>query len=252
MLMYEGAFRRPRIKTNLILKRYAHLFSGAVINVSGSNDSDKHSSMRDYYFGDFDSGERYKDYFSSASSYLVSNYPGDETENNLPPNEQVMIDLEEELSEELVGQFDVVFNHTVLEHVFDVFRAFENLCLLSKDIVILVVPQAQKIHDYGRGYADYWRLTPFSVERLFERHGFTVLHREATSGFSESIYLFYIATKNPDKWHAQFDPPPPSVVRFLSPSNDGSKMTLFSFWWVKADHLLRRFFSIFRRKFKIT
>jgi len=237
-MIYEGIFRRPRIKTNKILKKFAHLFSGDVINVSGSNDSDKNSSILEYYFGDYDQGQRYKDYFLSADSYLVSNYPDDKTVINIPREEQIMLDLEADLSDELVGRFDVVFNHTVLEHVFDVFKAFHNLCSLSKDIVILVVPQAQKIHDYSRGYADYWRMTPFAVERLFKDNGMHVLHREATYGFSESIYLFYIASKNPDKWLSSFERTCPAD-EFLSVCNDGTKMTLLSFWHLRIDQIIR-------------
>lgn len=239
MRFVEGIFRRPRLKTNTMLNRYAPIFSGSVINVSGSNDSDKNCSLYEYYFGNYDAGKRYKEYFTKASSYFVSNYPNDETEIDLPQEEQIMLDLETDLPEEYVEKFDVVFNHTVLEHVFDVFKAFENLCTLSRDIVILVVPQAQKIHDYERGYADYWRMTPFAVERLFDKHGLTVLYRAATSGFSESIYLFYIASKRPDQWESEFDSVS-SIDLFLTTQNDGTNMTLFSHWHAILDRVLRR------------
>lgn len=243
MRPYEGVFRRPRLKTNVMLSKFSSLFFGSVLNVSGSNDSDKSCSLYNYYFSDYDSGKRYKDYFSAASSYLVSNYPNDETVIDIPQDEQFMLDLEADLPGEYIEQFDVVFNHTVLEHVFDIFKAFENLCALSRDVVILVVPQAQKIHDYGRGYADYWRMTPFAVERLFDKYGFTILHRDATGGFSESIYLFYIASKKPERWRNHFDEVC-SIEEFLTPKNDGTKMTLFSHWHVRFDQLVRRFLEI--------
>ena len=204
MITKEGVFRAPRLRTNKILKKYAHLFSGDVINVSGSSDSDKNSSFFQYYLGDYDSGKRYKDYFVSASTYTVSNYPGDNTKYSIEYEDAISLDLEIKIPEKLVGKYSTVFCHTVFEHIFDIFTAFDSLCALSNDIVIFVVPQSQKIHDYNRGYEDYWRFTPFSIDRLFRQHDMKVLHREVSYGFSESTYLFYIASKQPHKWSQHF------------------------------------------------
>lgn len=244
MIFFEGIFRRPRLKSNILLARYAHLFSGDIINVSGSNDSDKNCTLRSYYSSDFDTGRRYKKYFCNASSYTVSNYPGDLTNINLPAEGVISLDLEQDLPTDLISKYDVVFNHTVLEHVFDIFTAFKNLCLISKDVVILVVPQAQKLHDYSRGYSDFWRMTPFSVERLFELNGFTVLFRESTCGFSESIYLFYIASKKPYHWRKYFPALLP-LDQYINYKNDGSLLTLFSYAQLLFDRILRRFFHLF-------
>jgi hypothetical protein len=238
--MREGVFRKPRLRTNEILKRYSHLFEGNVINVSGSSDSDKDCSLYDYYFGDYDSGTRYKDYFVNANAYTVSNYPEDETDYSLDKTDMVFLDLEEELPSECIHKYDVVYNHTVFEHIFDIFSAFRHLCQLSKDIVIFVVPQFQRIHDYHRGYKDYWRFTPFAVDRLFHEEGFTVLYRETTVGFSESMYLFYIATKNPQKWENEF-PTVPKTENYINARNDGLAYTQFSKYLLILDNLLRRF-----------
>lgn len=65
MIITEGVFRKPRLRSNDILKKYADLFEGSVVNVSASSDSDKDCSLFEYYFGDYDSGTRYKEYFKA-------------------------------------------------------------------------------------------------------------------------------------------------------------------------------------------
>jgi hypothetical protein len=238
-MIKEGIFRKPRLKTNKILKRFAPLFTGDVVNVSASNDSDKNSSFYEYYFGDYDSGNYYRNYFKNANSYHLTNYPDDETE--IKTNIQnIPLDLEEELPKELIGRYDVVFNHTVLEHVFDIFTAFKNLCKLSKDIVIVIVPQAQMIHDYRRGYKDYWRFTPFVLDRLFSENGLEILYRDTTKGLSSSMYLFYIASKNPENWDNKF-PNLKDVNEYVDYRNNGSLNYLLSFFILKVDGLIRRF-----------
>jgi hypothetical protein len=246
MIITEGVFRKPRLRTNKILERFAHYFEGSVVNVSASNDSDKNCSLIDYYCGDYDAGIRYKTYFKNATSYYLTNYPNDETPSYLSDEEVIPLDLEADLADDLKYQFDVVFNHTVLEHVFDIFTAFRNLCLMSRDIVITVVPQCQQIHDFERGYADYWRFTPFSVDKLFAINGFTVLFRETTYGFSESQYLFYIASRNAKKWTNRF-PSVSGLEQYISRRNDGSSSTRYSTFVRIFDGCIRRFFLYFRR-----
>ena len=116
----------------------------------------------------------------------------------------------------------------LVEHVFDVSKAFENMCLLSKNFVILIVPQFQMIHDYHRGYKDYWRFTPFVIDELFKRNNYTVLFRETTYGFSESNYLFYIATKRNAENYKKYFPLLKPVEDYLNQNNDGSKLTNYS------------------------
>ncbi len=105
MIFTEGIFRKPRIRTNAILKKFAPLFSGDVINVSASNDSDKQCSFFEYYFGDYDTGNRYKDYFSKADSYTITNYPDDTT--NISVDEcSIALDLEKDLDPNLIEKFE--------------------------------------------------------------------------------------------------------------------------------------------------
>jgi hypothetical protein len=247
MYIKEGIFRKPRLQTNKILKKFSHLFKGEIINVSGASDSDKNTSFINYYFGDYDSGNRYKDYFINSNSYTVSNYPKDKTNYSLDKNGMIFLDLEDNnMQKHLIDKFDVVYCHTVFEHLFDIFKAFKNLCSLSKDIVIFVVPQFQRIHDYDRGYKDYWRFTPFSVDELFKQNGFTVLYRETTVGFSQSMYLFYIASKKPEKWKSHF-PKLKNLDEFITSKNDGTKYTLFSKYVLYMDIYIRKFINILKK-----
>lgn len=245
-MLKEGIFRKPRLKTNKILKKYSYLFKGDVINVSGSSDKDKDCSFFDYYFGDYNNGKTYKNYFVNADSYVVSNYPGDKTDYDIEETKMIYLDLEKEVPNDLMYKFDVVFNHTVLEHVFNIQKAFANLCSLSKDIVILIVPQSQMVHDYKRGYKDYWRFTPFVIDKLFEENGMKVLYRETTFGFSESMYLFYIASKRNDKWKEFFPKLKPLDV-YLTTKNNGSLQTLFSFFLIRIDFVIRFITSKFKK-----
>jgi hypothetical protein len=246
MIIAEGVFRGPRLKTNKILKRFSYLFKGEIINVSGSSDNDKDSTFKDYYFGNYDAGNRYKDYFINANSYTVSNYPLDKTEYSLDNTNMIFLDLEEDMPEEYIHKYDVVYSHTVFEHIFDICTAFKNLCSMSNDIVIFIVPQSQQIHDYSRGYKDYWRFTPFAVDRLFEKNNYKVLYRETTVGFSESMYLFYIASKKPDKWIDKF-PKLEKVEDYLTRRNNGLSYTLFSKYILLFDRIVRKIGNIFAK-----
>ena len=128
MNIIDSKFREPRIWSNNELKKFSKKFYGNIINVSGWKDSDKVSSF-------------YKNYFTNCTNYFISNWSYSERgqENKLSKNEY-LIDLESDLKKELLGKFDVVFNHTTLEHIFDIYKSFRNLCELSNDVVIIVVP----------------------------------------------------------------------------------------------------------------
>ena len=179
----DRKFRVPRIWSNKELKKFSHLFKGNIVNVSGRNDEDKEGSV-------------YKLYFPNASNYFITNY---EEKKELVPKESIYLNLENKtINKKLISKFDVVFCHTVLEHVFDIFTSFKNLCLLSKDIVIIVVPYLQQIH--GKGYYDYWRFTPYTIKRLFEMNRFNLLYCSSNGSDYSSIYLFCIGTKNKKKW----------------------------------------------------
>jgi len=213
-MLYEGIFRRPRLWSNNELKKIAYLFEGWVVNVSGWRDLDKTvGSYREYILGDYDSGVPYRSYFINATKYSITNYPQDTSRGfvnsqkaNSVYDSEIALNLEEELPNELIRKFDVVFCHTTLEHIFNIFKAFENLCLMSKDIVIVVVPFVQIVHDYQGDYKDYWRFTPFILDRLFEEKNFTILYRSSSNLFHSSIYYFYVASREPQKWEKYFQP----------------------------------------------
>jgi hypothetical protein len=178
--MIEKRFRWPRIWSNNELKKFASLFSGDIINVSGWTDEDKE-------------GDKYSNYFTNKNSYSISNFSSDKKGLQGFDNE-FYLDLEKDLPTDLISKYDVVFNHTTLEHVFDCFKAFNNLCLLSKDVVIVVVPYLQQVH--GLGYLDYWRFTPHTMKQLYENNGMKLRYCSANGGDDSSIYLFCIGYKS--------------------------------------------------------
>src|SRR5262249_55486757 len=111
--------RKPRLWSNLVFKEIAPFFHGRVLNCSGWADEDKY-------------GGHYRDYFLNASEYAISNLRGGRQVGIYSElADSICLDLEKPLRPELVGRFDLVISHTVLEHVFDVGRAVENLCLLT-------------------------------------------------------------------------------------------------------------------------
>lgn len=174
--------------SNSELKKIARLASGQVINVSGWRDSDKEGGV-------------YRDYFSSSSSYVVSNiegYAGKSTAGD------IFLDLEMELPSELIGKYDVVFNHTTLEHVYDADLAFNNLCRLAKDLVIIVVPFMQVEHWSNGSFSDYSRFTEFRIRRLFEENGLTTIYLSSNHNPCFPIYYFAVGSRNPSEWSEVF------------------------------------------------
>jgi hypothetical protein len=182
----DKKYRKARIWSNNQLSEISHLFSGKIINVSAGDDRDKQ-------------GNTYSDYFTSAESYSISNYPKALHRGYQGLSGEIPLDLEQPLPNELHHAFDVVFNHTALEHVFNVTYAFRNLCSLSRDIVILVVPFCQVQHETD-GYGDYWRFTPSCLMRLFDKEGFKVAYWTCNNEFNTSVYIFMVASKNIQKW----------------------------------------------------
>ncbi|MDH4188173.1 MAG: hypothetical protein OEV08_14370 [Nitrospira sp.] len=174
----------PRLWSNRELRRFAPIFGGRVINVSAWRDEDKE-------------GTKYQDYFTHADAYFISNYTGARGTTNRAG--EIFLDLEGEIPKEYHKYFDVVFNHTTLEHIYDLRKAFANLCLLSRDVVILVVPFLQPGH-HSKTYGDYWRFTPDALYKLFEENSFQILYESATPYNKTAVYLFVIAARNDSKW----------------------------------------------------
>jgi len=174
----DRKFRKPRVWSNQELRKVAPLFGGSIVNVSGWKDMDKE-------------GKRYKDYFVNASDYWVTNFKSEARGYQGDLDNELFLDLEQDLDSSLVGRFDVVFNHTVIEHVFNVFKAFENLCLMTRDILIVVVPFLQEQH---AEYGDFWRFTPLVIERLCSINKLEVVYINYNNKSSESIYVFVVAS----------------------------------------------------------
>jgi len=182
-------YRIARIWSNRELERIAKLFSGDVVNVSGAGDQDKE-------------GRLYSDYFTNKHSYFITNFSGDDGYQGR--SNEILLDITTELPEELKQRFDVVFNHTTLEHVFDVFQAFKNLCSLSKDVVIVVVPFSQIQHPINKSYGDYWRLAPDAIRRLFQENNLHVVYESESPYVDAAVYLFFVGSRYPDKWKKVF------------------------------------------------
>ena len=179
----DPRFREPRKWSNRELSKITNLLAptGSVVNVSAWQDQDKE-------------GSSYKEkYFSSASEYWITNWKSEAFGFQGGLENEIFIDLEDDLPIELHKKFDVVFNHTTLEHVFDVQKAFSNLCSLSKDAVIVVLPFLQEQHT---AYGDYWRFTPWCVKRLFERNGLHPLYISLNDGPTDSIYVFAVGARS--------------------------------------------------------
>ncbi len=187
--MIDRKFRIPRIWSNKELAKFAELFYGRVVNVSGWRDQDKQ-------------GRTYRDYFSNAAEYILTNYKSEARGYQGNLDNEIFLDLSLPIDAALYDQFDVVFTHTVLEHIFEVDVAFENLCRMTRDIVILVVPFLQEQHG---SYGDYWRFSPQAVDRLFEKNGLKTLYINCNDYRNASIYVFAIGGKIPEKWKAIVD-----------------------------------------------
>ena len=183
----ERQFRIARLWSNRQMKKIAPLFAGDVVNVSAWDDRDKE-------------GGHYKNYFSKASSYFYTNYTG--TRGYQQQENEYLIDLTKDLPKELYQRFDVVFNHTTLEHIFDIRKAFENLCNMTKDVAIVVVPFSQVQHETD-SYKDYWRFTPSCMREMFRENGLEVIYEAESKDKKAAIYLLFVASRNPQKWKEQ-------------------------------------------------
>jgi hypothetical protein len=184
LMRWEYEEYAPRAWSNRELRRFAGLFSGDVIHVSGWEDRDKE-------------GGYYRDYFTGCQSYVISNFGG---QRGTSSPSDIYLDLERPLPSELTTSFDVVFNHTTLEHVFDLRGAFGRLCELSKDIVIVVVPFAQVEHWEQDSFLDYWRVTEFALERLFIENRFEPVYLSSNHNPVHPTYFFGIGSRYPEKW----------------------------------------------------
>lgn len=186
--MIDKKYRLARLWSNNELKKIAGFFTGNIVNVSAWDDRDKE-------------GGYYKNYFKNKKDYYYTNYYGKRGISNL--KNEFFCDLSKDLPYELENKFDVVFNHTTLEHIFDVRKAFLNICKMSKDIVIIVVPFCQIQHE-TEDWKDYWRFTPSVMRELFRENKLTIIYESANNHINSAIYLFCIGSKNPERWNNKF------------------------------------------------
>lgn len=194
----DRKFRLARLWSNKELRKIAPLFSGEIVNVSAGEDVDKE-------------GNYYESYFINKTSYYLTNYSPGSFRGYQGRYNEYLLDLTGKVPQELNQKFDVVFNHTTLEHIYDVNTAFSNLCRLSKDIVIIVVPFCQIQHE-NEGYEDFWRFTPTCLRRLFQKQGFTVVYEAANKDFNAAVYLFFVAARDSLKWQNKIPPYEPVKV----------------------------------------
>lgn len=177
--------------TNEMLRQYGPVFSGDIVNVSGWDDRDTEGGF-------------YRNYFPKKKRYVVTNAPkmgkgyGSMKNSEI---EEIALDLEKVLPGDMKRRFDVVLNISTLEHVFDIQTAFANLCALSRDSVILVIPAIQQIHvaDYG----DYWRMTTLGVVKMFQKHGFTPLVIKTNDQPFRPVFIFAIAVRDPQRYQGK-------------------------------------------------
>lgn len=189
MLRAGRVFRVPREWSNRELRRFGSLFTGDIVNVSGWKDEDKQ-------------GGTYRGYFPHATSYTVTNF-GNACGFQDAPGE-LLLDLSVPISDDLRGRFDVVFNHTTLEHIFDAATAFTNLCAMTRDVVIVVVPFLQPAHEGENGeYSDFWRFSPAALTKMFVHQGLTPLYVSYNDDWLSSVYVFGIASRHPDRWRSR-------------------------------------------------
>lgn len=210
-LRLGSEYHKPRFWSNLVLRDIGSCFEGRILNCSGWADEDKF-------------GGHYREYFPRATEYAISNHRGGPQTgmySKLP--DSIPLDLEKDLPTELVGRFDVVLSHTVLEHVFDVRKAVENLCIIATDCVICVVPFLQVVHVAPGDYDDYWRFTPYALDRLFGAHGFFPAFRTGTDIPGGSIYYLGVLAREPNRYVARFGP-----LRPIQEIPDGSDMYYIS------------------------
>ncbi len=180
----DRQFRIARIWSNHQIRKLAPIFTGDIVNVSAWDDRDKE-------------GGYYKEYFSNASGYYYTNYTGARGYQKM--EDEFPVDLVKDIPEELKRRFDVVFNHTTLEHIFEVRRAFRNLCEMTRDIAIIIVPFSQTQHE-KESYKDYWRFTPSCIRELFRENGLEVVYEAESNRKKAAIYLLFVASRGPDKW----------------------------------------------------
>lgn len=186
-MFVDRKFLIARNWSNRELRKIAGAFAGEVVNVSGWDDRDKE-------------GGKYRTYFAQATTYSRTNYGG---HNGFQGDSgEIPLDLVADLPADLKARFDVVFNHTTLEHIFDVNKAFANLCAMSRDVVIVVVPFSQVQHE-SDSWGDYWRFTPSCLRKLFAANGLEVVYEAESPHKNAAVYLLFVGSRFPERYRGK-------------------------------------------------
>lgn len=171
----------PRVWSNRQIEPVAAAVTGEVVHVSAWRDEDKE-------------GRHYRDYFAQASSYTTTNVGGLRGEGA----DSIHLDLTAPLDPSLRGRFDMVFNHTTLEHVPALETAIDNLFELSRSELLLVVPFMQVEHWERPAYGDLWRIGAHGLRHACMRHGFEVVSLASNHNPAWPIYYVLHARRPAD------------------------------------------------------
>jgi hypothetical protein len=182
----DRQFRLARLWSNQELRKLGPLFAGEIVNVSGGENVDKE-------------GGTYDQYFPRRTTWYLTNYLPGSFRGFAGRTNEFLVDLTEPLPAELENRFDVALNHTTLEHIFDVQTAFANVCRMSRDVVIIVVPFCQVQHE-SDGFGDYWRFTPTCLRELFRKNGFSIIYESESPDENAAIYLLMAGARDKTKW----------------------------------------------------
>jgi len=153
------ADQESRIWSNREIARVAAQVTGDVVHVSAWLDEDKE-------------GRTYREYFAAARSYTTTNVGGQRGEGGAG---DLHLDLSKPLPSDLVEAFDLVFNHTTLEHVQAIDVALDNLFAMTRSELLVVVPFMQVEHWESPSFGDYWRMTEHGLAQACLDRGFEVV-----------------------------------------------------------------------------
>jgi len=182
------------------------------INVSGYLDSDKENNF-------------YVNYFR-INNYVISIYDNDKSYSNR--ESAIIIDLDGSAIKENATHFqkyDLVFSHTVLEHVKNPFLAFSNLeyLLAPNGVLISVVPFIYKFHFSDGDFGDYWRYTPHSLKLLHEKTGLYINLMEVGPSNGYEKYIITVASRHAGYTNFEFN-----ISKFQEWNNTLGKNSFFS------------------------
>jgi hypothetical protein len=174
--------RAARVWSNHEIALVAPHVTGDVVNISAWQYEDKE-------------GKHYRDYFSAATSYETTNFEGWRGE-GVRANH--VLDLQSPAPDELIERYDLVFNHTTLEHIFDIHQAFRTMASMSRDAMLVIIPFMQHLHGPEDGV--FWRPSPYAMRRMHHNAGLTVIREAAGPKGAKVRYLSYFSSKKPGLW----------------------------------------------------